>query len=280
MRADSGLILGLEGLAGNVSVDNSQFSSLPGFIIVSNSTVRFSNVTFNQGNTNGPGLYLSPPTLIGCTYEYSTIVLVKLCMAQHAPQGGGCMYLQCRGFSASLYLIAYTCFAVLCVQEICSSRGAVCTATTKIWCVLQMLQTHLADVLCLHTQTDALSVLCLLSAYLDFGIANWLARAQQACRANDERQFCAGAMQVKNGAAVLVQSSAFNSNIGSTGGAINVDSGSGVIILVTICAVKPVHCHHVLVSSSSSLVQICPAALLDGANTGWQCTHSQELDTS
>ena len=36
-------------------MQNSQFTSLPGFVIVSNSTVQFNNVTFSQGNTNGPG---------------------------------------------------------------------------------------------------------------------------------------------------------------------------------------------------------------------------------
>ena len=53
--ADAGLVLGLKNLPSNVSLDNSQFSNLPGFVIVSNSSVRFTNATFSQGNTNGPG---------------------------------------------------------------------------------------------------------------------------------------------------------------------------------------------------------------------------------
>ncbi|KAA6419052.1 MAG: hypothetical protein FRX49_03865 [Trebouxia sp. A1-2] len=52
---DDGLVLSFADLPGNVAVQDSQFTSLPGFVIVSNSTVRFSNVTFSQCNTNGPG---------------------------------------------------------------------------------------------------------------------------------------------------------------------------------------------------------------------------------
>ena len=60
--ADDGLVLGFEGLPGDVAVQNSEFTSLPGFIIISNSTVRFSNVTFSQCNSNGPGApHLHPP---------------------------------------------------------------------------------------------------------------------------------------------------------------------------------------------------------------------------
>lgn len=55
--ADTGLVLAFKNLPGNVSVDNSQFTSLPGFVIVSNSSMRFTNATFSQGNTNGPGQY-------------------------------------------------------------------------------------------------------------------------------------------------------------------------------------------------------------------------------
>lgn len=39
-------------------------------------------------------------------------------------------------------------------------------------------------------------------------------------------------MEVKNGAAVLIENSLFDSNTGSTGGAVNVDTGSGIIIQV------------------------------------------------
>ncbi|KAL0028920.1 hypothetical protein WJX77_005850 [Trebouxia sp. C0004] len=52
---DDGLVLSFADLPGNVAVQDSQFTSLPDFVIVSNSTVRFSNVTFSQCNTNGPG---------------------------------------------------------------------------------------------------------------------------------------------------------------------------------------------------------------------------------
>ena len=55
LGADDGLVLGFEGLPGDVAVDNSQFTNLPGFVIVSNSTMRFNNVTFSQCNTNGAG---------------------------------------------------------------------------------------------------------------------------------------------------------------------------------------------------------------------------------
>lgn len=55
--ADTGLVLAFKNLPSNVSVDKSQFSSLPGFVIVSNSSMRFTNATFSQGNTNGPGQY-------------------------------------------------------------------------------------------------------------------------------------------------------------------------------------------------------------------------------
>lgn len=68
--ADAGLILGFINLPGNVSVDNSQFSSLSGFVIVSNSTVRFNNATFSQGNTNGPGLSIKPPYCLKLPYKY------------------------------------------------------------------------------------------------------------------------------------------------------------------------------------------------------------------
>ncbi len=57
MCTDDGLVLSFADLPGNVAVQDSQFTSLPGFVIVSNSTLRFSNVTFSQCNTNGPGAY-------------------------------------------------------------------------------------------------------------------------------------------------------------------------------------------------------------------------------
>ena len=56
VSADDGLVLGLEALPQLVVVEDSQFTSLPGFVIVSNSTVRFSNVTFSQCNTNAIGM--------------------------------------------------------------------------------------------------------------------------------------------------------------------------------------------------------------------------------
>ena len=57
MCTDDGLVLSFADLPENVAVQDSQFTSLPGFVIVSNSTLRFSNVTFSQCNTNGPGAY-------------------------------------------------------------------------------------------------------------------------------------------------------------------------------------------------------------------------------
>ena len=57
MLTDAGLVLSFADLPSNVAVQDSQFTSLPGFVIVSNSTVRFNNVTFSQCNTNGPGAH-------------------------------------------------------------------------------------------------------------------------------------------------------------------------------------------------------------------------------
>ncbi len=57
MCTDDGLVLSFADLPGNVAVQDSQFTSLPGFVIVSNSTLRFNNVTFSQCYTNGPGAH-------------------------------------------------------------------------------------------------------------------------------------------------------------------------------------------------------------------------------
>lgn len=54
-HADSGVLLAFKSLSASLSVDDSQFSNYPGFILVSNSTVSFKNATFSAGNTNGAG---------------------------------------------------------------------------------------------------------------------------------------------------------------------------------------------------------------------------------